>query len=64
MAENAAQLAHVQPPAENKVDGVMEGALARRGEGDEAPSADIEVRHWGETEKVIYFLFLFPSRVR
>lgn len=48
---------HVQPPAENKVDGVMEGALERGGEGDEAPSAEIEVCHWGETEEVIFFYF-------
>lgn len=46
---------HVQPPAENKVDGVMEGTLGRGGEGDGAPSAEIEVRHWGETEGVIFF---------
>lgn len=51
---------HVQPPAENKVDGVMEGALGRGGEGDEAPSAEIEVRHRGETEEVIFFFFYFP----
>ena len=52
---------HVQPPAENKVDGVMEAVPGREGEGDGAPSAEIEVRHRGETEEVI---FLFPSRVR
>lgn len=51
--ENAAQLVHVQPPAENKVDGVMEGALESEGEGDEAPSAEIEIRHRGKTEGVI-----------
>lgn len=51
---------HVQPPAENKVDGVMEAASGRGGEGDEAPSAEIEVRHWGgtETEEVIFFISL------
>lgn len=54
---------HVQPPAENKVDGVMVGALERGGEGDEAPFAESEVRHRGETEEVIFF-FSFPSRVR
>ncbi|KAK1896447.1 Forkhead box protein I1 [Dissostichus eleginoides] len=41
-AENDAQLVHVQPPAENKVPGVMEGALNREAEGDEASSAEIE----------------------
>lgn len=50
---------HVQPPAENKVDGVMVGALERGGEGDEAPFAESEVRHRGETEEVIFF-FHFP----
>lgn len=59
---------HAQPPAENKVDEVMEAAMESGGEGDEAPSAEIEVRHRGETEEVIFFLFiiffLFPSRVR
>lgn len=51
---------HVQPPAENKVDRVMEGALESEGEGDEAPSAEIEVRHRGETEGVIFFFLNFP----
>ncbi|KAG7238996.1 hypothetical protein INR49_030261 [Caranx melampygus] len=50
-AEDAAQLVHVQPPAENKVDEMMEAAMESGGEGDEAPSAEIEVRHQGETEE-------------
>lgn len=48
---------HVQPPAENKVDGVMEGALESEGEGDEAPSAEMEVCHRGETEEDFFFFF-------
>lgn len=46
---------HVQPPAENKVGGATEAVLESAGEGDEASSAEIEVRHGGETEEVIFF---------
>ncbi|KAI3368304.1 hypothetical protein L3Q82_008017 [Scortum barcoo] len=52
-AENAAQLVHVQPPAENKVDGVMAAALEREGEGDEAPSAEIEQEEEEEEEEAV-----------
>lgn len=52
------RLVHVQPPARNKVDGAMEAALERGGEGDGAPSAEIEGRHQGEREEEIFY---FPS---
>lgn len=44
----------------------MEGVLESEGEGDEAPSAEMEVCHRRETEGVIFFnfFFKFPSRVR
>lgn len=52
---------HVQPPAENKVDGVMEGVLENGGEGDEAPSTEIEVRHRGRNRRSdFFFFFYFP----
>lgn len=53
-----------KPPAENKVDGVMEGVLEKGGEGDEAPSAEIEVRHRGRNRRSdrvrVFFFYYFP----
>ncbi|TKS74743.1 hypothetical protein D9C73_008826 [Collichthys lucidus] len=51
-----------QPPAENKVDGVMEGALEKGGEGDEAPSAEIEQLR-ASTHGSALFFTLYRTRV-